>query len=134
MDNEFGFGEIKTNIGSIALLMATSLGVGLALYRTFSPAERARRLRVDEAVRHADDLSLSCRKQVSEARENVRRIKRGELVKFEPLRPCKERPCRVVTAAASQSEVAYDRVRSPRKPVWGGKSIQSWAPTRETYA
>lgn len=96
---DFGAGPGK---GTIAILMlGLGLGLGWGLYRTFSPAEQKRRLRIADARDHARKLVEACRRQVAKAREDVVRVTRGEYVTLAPLEPC-------VIEGKKRSKAAWD--------------------------
>lgn len=66
-------------VGVGALLIGLGTAFGFALYWTFSPAERQRRLRVAEAIDHEREVRTTCRVKVAKAREDVEKARRGEI-------------------------------------------------------
>ena len=76
------------NTGWAFLMMFLGVGIGWGLYRTFSPGERARRIRVADAKDHAREVRKACRQQINKATADIDRIRRGEVVALTPLVPC----------------------------------------------
>lgn len=72
------------NTGLATFLLIGLAGLtGAALYRAFSPAERARRLRVAEAQDFVQKLRSCCKQNVMRAEKLLDRVKRGEVVPAE---------------------------------------------------